>query len=119
MKERHMSSQTTKSKKQSTPAKKTKASPESNAAKKTSTLAKTDKSTKTATGTKTAKTETKNADGILDTAFDTNQIAWSINPKIYPLDVVYQAAFVFIDRAYMLLDVAADGTYLCTRESDV
>lgn len=28
----------------------------------------------------------------------------SINPKIYPLDVIYTASYVFIDRAYVLID---------------
>ncbi len=28
----------------------------------------------------------------------------SINPEIYPLDVVYSAAYVFIDKAYVILD---------------
>lgn len=28
----------------------------------------------------------------------------SINPGIYPLDVIYSAAYVFLDRAYLLLD---------------
>ncbi len=28
----------------------------------------------------------------------------SINPKVYPLDVIYSAAYVFLDRAYILLD---------------
>lgn len=28
----------------------------------------------------------------------------SINPKIYPLEVVYSAAYTFIDRAYVILD---------------
>jgi len=27
-----------------------------------------------------------------------------INPKIYPLEVVYSASYVFLDRAYILLD---------------
>lgn len=27
-----------------------------------------------------------------------------VNPKIYPLDVVYSAAYVFLDRFYVLLD---------------
>lgn len=27
-----------------------------------------------------------------------------VNPKIYPLDVIYSAAYVFLDRAYILLD---------------
>jgi len=28
----------------------------------------------------------------------------SVNPKLYQLDVIYSAAYVFIDRAYVLLD---------------
>ena len=28
----------------------------------------------------------------------------SINPAVYPLDVVYSASYVFLDRAYVLLD---------------
>lgn len=27
-----------------------------------------------------------------------------VNPKLYPLDAVYSAAYVFLDRAYVLLD---------------
>ncbi|MBW2979897.1 hypothetical protein KY360_00590 [Candidatus Woesearchaeota archaeon] len=28
----------------------------------------------------------------------------SINPKIYPLDAIYSAAYVFLDKSYVLLD---------------
>lgn len=28
----------------------------------------------------------------------------SINPKIYPLDVVYSAAYVLLDKAYVVID---------------
>jgi len=28
----------------------------------------------------------------------------SVNPKIYPLEVVYSAAYTFIDRAYVIID---------------
>lgn len=28
----------------------------------------------------------------------------SVNPKIYPLEVIYSAAYVFIDRAYLVVD---------------
>ena len=28
----------------------------------------------------------------------------SVNPKIYPLEVIYSAAYVFLDRAYVLID---------------
>ncbi len=33
-----------------------------------------------------------------------NQIIISINPKVYPLEVIYSAAYVFLDRAYILID---------------
>ena len=33
-----------------------------------------------------------------------NNIVISINPKIYPLSVIYSAAYVFLDRAYILID---------------
>ncbi|MEM4367972.1 MAG: hypothetical protein QXO21_03030 [Candidatus Anstonellales archaeon] len=28
----------------------------------------------------------------------------SVNPKIYPLEVIYSAGYVFLDRAYVILD---------------
>jgi len=28
----------------------------------------------------------------------------SVNPKIYPLEVIYSAAYVFLDKAYVLID---------------
>ncbi|MCK4521741.1 MAG: His-Xaa-Ser system protein HxsD [Nanoarchaeota archaeon] len=31
-------------------------------------------------------------------------VVLSINPKVYPLEVIYSAAYVFLDRAYILLD---------------
>lgn len=31
-------------------------------------------------------------------------ICITINPRIYPLDVVYSAAYVFLDRAYIVID---------------
>jgi len=33
-----------------------------------------------------------------------NQLIISLNPKIYPLEAVYGASYVFIDRAYLFLD---------------
>ena len=36
---------------------------------------------------------TKRGDAVLE-----------LSPKIYPLDVIYSAAYVFLDRAYVLLD---------------
>lgn len=54
------------------------------------------------------------AEGLLQVDVAANSIQWTINPKVYPLEVVYQAAFVFIDRAYMLLDYDAAGNILVT-----
>jgi His-Xaa-Ser system protein HxsD len=31
-------------------------------------------------------------------------VVLSVNPKVYPIDAVYSAAYVFLDRAYILLD---------------
>lgn len=33
-----------------------------------------------------------------------NSVLVSVNPKIYPLDVIYSAAYVFTDNCYVLLD---------------
>ena len=33
-----------------------------------------------------------------------NSVLVTVNPKIYPLEIVYSAAYVFIDRAYVLID---------------
>lgn len=33
-----------------------------------------------------------------------NFVLVSVNPKIYPLNVIYAAAYVFIDRAYVIID---------------
>lgn len=35
---------------------------------------------------------------------EANYVIVSLNPKIYPLEVVYSAAYMFIDRAYVILD---------------
>src|SRR3989344_2997038 len=31
-------------------------------------------------------------------------VTLSLNPKVYPLDVVYSASYVFLDKSYVLLD---------------
>lgn len=36
----------------------------------------------------------------------------TVNPKIYPLDTIYSAAYVFLDRAYILLDGNPDEIIL-------
>lgn len=33
-----------------------------------------------------------------------NQVVISINPKIYPLEVIYSAAYVFLDKFYTIID---------------
>jgi len=33
-----------------------------------------------------------------------NGLVISLNPKIYPLEAIYGACYVFIDRAYLFLD---------------
>lgn len=33
-----------------------------------------------------------------------NYLIVSINPKIFPLEVIYSAAYVFIDKVYLLID---------------
>jgi len=33
-----------------------------------------------------------------------NAVMISINPKIYPLEVIYSAAYMFLDRAYAVID---------------
>lgn len=35
---------------------------------------------------------------------DERYVVVSVNPKIYPLDVVYSAAYALIDKAYVLID---------------
>lgn len=33
-----------------------------------------------------------------------NSVVVSVNPKIFPLEVIYSAAYVFLDRAYIMMD---------------
>jgi len=37
-----------------------------------------------------------------------NELIISLNPKIYPLEAIYGACYVFIDRAYLFLDGSVD-----------
>jgi len=45
-----------------------------------------------------------NEKGNIDILEGDNCVLVSINPKIYPLDVIYSAAYVFLDRAYIFID---------------
>lgn len=40
----------------------------------------------------------------METHSEDNFVSIEINPAIYPLDVVYSAAYVFLDRVYIRLD---------------
>ena len=40
----------------------------------------------------------------LEVNTERNYVLVSVNPKVYPLEVVYSAAYTFIDRAYVILD---------------
>ena len=33
-----------------------------------------------------------------------NLVAVSVNPKIFPLEVIYSAAYAFLDKAYIIID---------------
>ncbi len=41
-----------------------------------------------------------------------NQVVATINPKVYPLEAIYGAAYVFLDRAYVFLDEDSKGQIL-------
>ena len=35
---------------------------------------------------------------------DRNQVIVSVNPKVYTLDIIFSAAYIFIDKAYVIVD---------------
>ena len=37
-------------------------------------------------------------------SIEDGSVILKVNPKLYPLEVIYSAAYVFLDRAYVLLD---------------
>jgi His-Xaa-Ser system protein HxsD len=41
-----------------------------------------------------------------------NTVIISVNPKIYPLDIVFSAAYIFIDKAYVIIDGDTDNLLL-------
>ena len=42
--------------------------------------------------------------GNLKISKEDGSVSISINPKIYPLEIIYSAAYVFIDKAYVLIE---------------
>jgi His-Xaa-Ser system protein HxsD len=55
--------------------------------------------------------KTMNSKGINNLEIDKKggYLIASVNPKIYPLEVIYSAAYVFLDRAYLLIDGDPEG----------
>jgi His-Xaa-Ser system protein HxsD len=41
-----------------------------------------------------------------------NFVTISINPNLYPLEVIYSAAYIFINRAYVMIDGHPEGEIL-------
>jgi His-Xaa-Ser system protein HxsD len=35
---------------------------------------------------------------------ESNSVVISVNPKIFPLEVIYSASYVFLDKAYVMMD---------------
>jgi len=46
-----------------------------------------------------------------DIKVEKDSVIVSINPKLYDLETVYSAAYVFLDKAYILLDVTQKRDY--------
>jgi len=51
-----------------------------------------------------ANKKTESAINNIEINKEGNYILISINPKIYPMEIIYCAAYVFLDRAYVLID---------------
>lgn len=45
---------------------------------------------------------------------DQGSVTVALDPALYPVEAIYGAAYVFIDRCYVLLDKNADGRFLVT-----
>jgi len=41
---------------------------------------------------------------VKEISIEDGSVILKVNPKLYPLEVIYSAAYVFLDRAYVLLD---------------
>jgi His-Xaa-Ser system protein HxsD len=48
--------------------------------------------------------ELKEITALGNVKLGSDSILCTVNPKLYPLDIVYSAAYVLIDKAYILLD---------------
>ncbi len=45
---------------------------------------------------------------LIQVDVDKNMVAVAVNAEMYPLDVIYGASFVYVDRAFVLLDKIND-----------
>ena len=53
--------------------------------------------------------------GTIEASYGPNLVRWTLNAEVYaPRDIIYQAAYVFIDRAYLWLDLDETGAVLVT-----
>lgn len=50
-------------------------------------------------------------------SIDADHVALTVDDTIYPLEAVYGAAYVFIDRCYVLVERPSDGRYRVTLSS--
>ncbi|MEM9460469.1 MAG: hypothetical protein AAGF11_40245 [Myxococcota bacterium] len=48
-------------------------------------------------------------EGLVAVDLDESSAVVTLDPSLYPLPAIYGAAYVFIDRAYVLLDRSSDG----------
>lgn len=46
-----------------------------------------------------------------------NRVTVAVNPDVYPLDVIYGASFVYVDRAFVMLDRRDDNHVLVSLTS--
>ncbi|MCX4239803.1 hypothetical protein [Paraliomyxa miuraensis] len=56
-------------------------------------------------------------EGLLEVDLDDGSVSLQIDATLYPLPAIYAAAYVFIDRAYVLLDRPVDGRVRLTLAS--
>ncbi len=50
-------------------------------------------------------------------SIDADHVALTVDDSIYPLEAVYGAAYIFIDRCYVLVERPAEGRYRVTLAS--
>ena len=51
-----------------------------------------------------------------DFTIKNNTVTLRLNPRIYPIDVIYSASYIFIDKAYIFLDGEAEKEIIISIE---